>query len=50
MIDTRMPNINKALQEMEAMMPLALVTDVVKFEQCARLYAAMYCMKLRIMK
>lgn len=50
MIDTRMPNINKALREMEEMMPLALVTDVVKFEQLTSLYAAMYCMKLRVMK
>lgn len=50
MIDTRLPNLNKALRELEEIMPLALATDVVKFEQCTRMYAAMDCMKLRIMK
>ncbi len=45
-----MNEVIKSLREMEDMMPLALVTDVVKFEQLTSLYAAMYCIKLRMMK
>lgn len=45
-----MNEVTKSLREMEDMMPLALVTDVVKFEHLTSLYASTYCIKLRMMK
>jgi hypothetical protein len=43
-------DVSKALSEIEALMPHALATDVVAFEQLTALYAQTYCLKLRITK
>ena len=42
--------VNAALTELETMMPRARAVDVVAFEQLTALYAATYCLKLRMMK
>lgn len=43
-------DVDKTLSEIEAIMPRALATDVVAFEQLTALYAQTYCIKLRMMK
>jgi hypothetical protein len=43
-------DVDKALGEIETLMPRALAADVVAFEQLTALYAQTYCLKLRMMK
>jgi hypothetical protein len=43
-------DVDKALSEIEMLMPRALATDVVAFEQLTALYAQTYCLRLRMMK
>jgi hypothetical protein len=42
--------IDRALVEIETLMPRALATDVVAFERLTALYTMTYCMKLMRMK
>jgi hypothetical protein len=43
-------DVDKALGEIETLMPRALATNVEAFEQLTALYASTYCLKLRMMK
>jgi hypothetical protein len=45
-----LPEIDRALGEIETLMPRAIATNVVAFEQLTALYAQTYCLKLRMMK
>lgn len=43
-------DVDKALGEIETLMPRALATNVVAFEQLTALYTQTYCLKLRMLK